>query len=207
MKNVKTVFRIFISREKEKEYLNKMNKKGWKLVSIRFSLYTFVKTEPDEYITVLHYVDRQHQSSFIRTITECGCDIVNQKYIGKSILFYINILVGSEKADFLTDNQSKLGFKTRLKHTRRLKLIALLAGFVFCTMAVIYPLPAIIKILKYAPEEMYKLIRTEPFGCICFAIFVIGMVMCGMMGAYVLFLYCKTNREIACIKNEMKIYE
>lgn len=63
MKNNKdkiTVFKGFFDLEKEINWINEMNKKGWKLVYIKCgSLYTFVKTEPDEYVTILHAEDKE----------------------------------------------------------------------------------------------------------------------------------------------------
>ncbi len=46
--------RYFFDFEKELNYLNEMNNKGWKLVSIKFGfIYSFVKSKLDEYITAL----------------------------------------------------------------------------------------------------------------------------------------------------------
>ncbi len=203
----KTVFKAFVSREKEEAYLNKMNKQGWKLSSLRFAFYTFEKTKPNKYITVLHFAERQYQTTFVRTVTECGCDIAHQSNEGKNILFYINVPVGSENIDFLTDNQSKLDFKKRLNSSRKRELIALFISFAISVFPALYPLPAMIKIFTYAPEELYKIIREYTFGFVLFGIFLICGVICGIMGAYLLSLYLKTKREIKELSNEMKIFE
>ncbi len=207
MKNKKTVFKAFVSREKEEVYLNEMNKQGWRLSSVRFAFYTFVKSKPNEYMTVLYFAERQYQTTFVRTVTECGCDIANQTNQGKNILFYINIPVGSENIDFLTDNQSKLDSKKRLNKTRKRELIALFVSFAVSVVPEIHLIPAIIKILKYAPEELYKIIQKEPLGFILLAILLICGTICGIMGVYLLALYSKTKREIKRISNEMKIFE
>ncbi len=207
MKNRKTVFKAFVSREKEEAYLNEMNKQGWRLSSVRFALYTFVKTEQNEYMTVLHFAERQYQTTFVRTVTECGCEIAHQANEGKNILFYINVPVGSESIEFLTDNQSKLDSKKRLNNTRKRELGALFTAFAISVLPALYPIPAMIKIFNHAPEELYKTIREYLFGCVCFSLFAICGVICGVMGAYVLVLYCRTKREIKTISNEMKIFE
>ena len=50
-----TKCKLFFSLDKELEFINKMNREGWKLVYIKCGcFYTFEKTEPDEYFTVLH---------------------------------------------------------------------------------------------------------------------------------------------------------
>ncbi len=207
MKNKITVFKAFVSREKEEAYLNEMNKQGWKLSSLRFAFYTFVQAEPNEYMTVLHFAERQYQTTFVRTVTECGCDIAHQSNEGKNILFYINVPASSENVDFLTDNKSKLDSKKRLNNTRKREIIALFTVFVIAVILVLLPLPAMIKILNYAPEELYEMIREYLFGFVCFVVNAIGGTICGVMGAYLLVLYCRTKREIKSISNDMKIYE
>ncbi len=207
MKNKKTVFKAFLNYEKEQAYLNKMNRQGWKLVSIRFAFYTFIKTEPNEYMTVCHFADRQYQTTFIRTITECGCEVAHQTSSGKYILFYINVPVGSEKTDFLTDNQSKLDFNNRLSALYRRAFITLFAIIPFAFLPTLMSIPITVRILRTAPDDPYSLMKEHLFGYIGNAVCIIGGIICGVMGAYVLYLYCKTKREIKSISNEMKIFE
>ena len=48
-------FKLFFSLDKELAFINKMNKEGWKLVYIKGGcIYSFEKSEPDEYFTILH---------------------------------------------------------------------------------------------------------------------------------------------------------
>lgn len=62
-KNKITVFKSYFSLEKELEYINEMNKKGWKLVYIKGGcFYTFVRTQPDEYVTIMHGVKKEEVS-------------------------------------------------------------------------------------------------------------------------------------------------
>ena len=207
MTNKKTVFKVFLKHEKEKEYLNQMNKKGWKLVSIRFAFYTFVKTKPDEYMTVCHFADRQYQTTFIRTITECGCEVAHQTNSGKYILFYINVPVGSEKADFLTDNQSKLDSQKRFVELYRREFITLFAIIPFSLIPSLMSLPVTVRIFRTAPDDPYSLMKEYMFGYIGNAVCIVGGILCGVMGVYVLYLYLRTKREIKNMSNEMNIYE
>lgn len=209
MKNKKTVFKAFMSYEKELAYINKMNNRGWKLVSIRFSLYTFVRTEPNRYMTVCHFADRQYQSTFIRTVTECGCEIAHHTSAGlmKFIMFYINVPVGYEKADFLTDNQSKLEFNKRLSVLYKRSSLTLFAVMPFTALPTLMSIPITKQILRAAPDDPYPLMKEYLFGYIGNAACIIGGIICGIMGAYALYLYFKTKKTIKQISKDMRIFE
>lgn len=207
MKTGKTVFKAFVDREKEVAYLNEMNAKGWKLAAVRFSFYTFDKTEPNKYKTVFYFAKREHQTTFVRTVTECGGEIAHQSNEGKCILFYVNVPVYSENIDFLTDNQSKLDFKRRLSISRKREAIATFAAFVVAVSPVLYVLPAMIKILLHDPEKLGEVVVKDPIGAMLFFMFIIGGTVCGIMSAYIFNLYCRSKKEIKTISSEMKIFE
>ena len=201
------MFKPFVDREKEEAYLNVMNKQGWKLLSVQFSFYTFQKTEPNKYKTVFHFTKRQQQAAFVRTVTECGCDIAHQSNEGKQILFYINVPVEYATVDFLTDNQSKLDFKKKLNISRKREFGILLTGAAVSTLPGLYTVPAIIKILRFAPEELYKIIRDDLIGCILSIALIFCGIICSVMAAYIFRLYSRTKREIAELSCEMKVFE
>lgn len=207
MQDRKTVFKAFVDREKEVSYLNEMNAKGWKLAAVRFSFYTFYKTEPNKYKTVLHFVKREYQTTFVRTVTECGGEIAHQSNEGKCLLFYINVPVDSENIDFLTDNQSKLDFKKRLSISRKREAIATFAAFAVAVSSVLYVLPAAIKVLAHDPEKLGEIVVKEPIGATLFFVFIIGGTVCGIMSAYIFKLYCRSKKEIKTISSEMRVFE
>lgn len=201
------MFKPFVNREKEEAYLNVMNKQGWKLLSVQFSFYTFQKTEPGKYKTVFHFTKRQQQAAFVRTVTECGCDIAHQSNEGKQILFYINVPVEYATVDFLTDNQSKLDFKRSLNNTRKRELSILFVCFVVFSLLLLYPFPSIIKILCNAPEVLFEILKDDPMGSITFVGMIICDICCGVMWAYIFRLYSRTKREIEELSNKMKVFE
>lgn len=184
-----------------------MNKQGWKLVSVRLSFYTFEKTEPGKYKTVFHFTERQQQAAFVRIVTECGCDVAHQSNEGKYILFYINVPVEYATVDFLTDNQSKLDFKKKLNISRKREIGILLTGTVVSTLPGLYTVPAIIKILHFAPEELYKIIRDDLIGCILSIALIFCGIICSVMLAYIFRLYSRTKREVEELSNKMKVFE
>lgn len=207
MKNRKTVFKAFINREKEEAYLNKMNKQGWKLVSVRFAFYTFEKTEPDQYTTVLHFADRLYQTTFIRTVTECGGEIPYQSNAGNCILFYISLPSDTKNVEFLTDNRSKLDSKKRLNDTRKQELALMTFCFLLGCAPGLKTIPSIVKILRFAPEEFFRIVEGEKFSFILGVVCLAGGIICGIIAAYILILYCRTKREIRELSAEMQIFE
>ena len=206
-KNIKKIFKAFLSREKEKAFLDEMNKRGWKLTSLRFSVYTFVKTEPNEYISILCFAERVYLTTFVRTVTECGCEIAHQESAGKYILFYINALIDSDNIDFLTDNQSKLDFHKRLSAQYKREFIPLFAIIPFTLLPTLMSIPFTSIILRTNPDDPYLLIKEHLFGYIGNAVCILGGSVCGIMGAYILALYFKTKRQIKAISKEMEIFE
>lgn len=147
------------------------------------------------------------QTTFVRTVTECGCEIAHQSNEGKYILCYINIPAGFDSIHFLTDNQSKLDFKKRLNYLRKREFVSLFAVFAISVIPGIFSIPSIIKIFSSASKELYGIIRDDLLGYVFLAIFILCGLVCGIMAAYVLVLYCRTKREISNLASEMKIYE
>lgn len=207
MKKRKTVFKAFVDHEKEEAYMNRMNEQGWKLTSVRLAFYTFEETRPKQYRTIIHFAERIYQSTFVRTVTECGCEIAHQTNEGKYILFYINVPVDSENVGFLTDNQSKLASKKRLSIKQKQETLVLFIAFAVAVLPAVCTLPSIIKLLRYAPEALYKLISNDMVGYMLFAFYTVGGIVCGIMSAYLFRLYCRSKREIRKLSSEMQIFE
>jgi thiamine biosynthesis protein ThiI len=66
-----TKCKLFFSLDKELEFINKMNREGWKLVYIKCGcFYTFEKTEPDEYFTVLHATAKEKVLELAKILTD-----------------------------------------------------------------------------------------------------------------------------------------
>ena len=65
--------KLFFSLEKELNYINEMNKEGWKLVYIKGGcVYHFEKTEPDEYFTILHAATKEKVMEISAFAAQCG---------------------------------------------------------------------------------------------------------------------------------------
>ena len=57
-------FKLFFSLDKELAYINKMNREGWKLIYIKGGvIYSFEKSKPDEYFTILHATAKENAAT------------------------------------------------------------------------------------------------------------------------------------------------
>ncbi|MBQ9375545.1 MAG: DUF2812 domain-containing protein, partial [Ruminococcus sp.] len=109
MKDKITKFKLFFDFEKEIEYINKMNKEGWKLVYIKAGcLFTFVIAYPDEYVTILHADKKENLSSVAAFAAQCGYESIPHTMDGVGDVIYLTGKKDEVSADFLSDNESKL---------------------------------------------------------------------------------------------------
>ena len=89
-KDTITKLKLFLDLDKEIEYINKMNRNGWKLVYIKGGcLYTFVKTEPDEYFTVLYCEKKENISQISTFAAQCGYENIPHTMDGLGDLLYL----------------------------------------------------------------------------------------------------------------------
>ena len=109
MKDKITKFKCFFDFDKEIEYINRMNKEGWKLVYIKAGcLFTFVRTHPDEYITILHADKKENLASVAAFAAQCGYENVPHTMDGFGDVMYLTGRKSEVSDDFVTDNESKI---------------------------------------------------------------------------------------------------
>ena len=108
-KNKITVFKSYFSLEKELEYINEMNKKGWKLVYIKGGcFYTFVRTQPDEYVTIMHGVKKEEVSSITAFASQCGYESIPHTCDGFGNLIYFTGRKAVVPSDFVSSCEEKI---------------------------------------------------------------------------------------------------
>ncbi|MBQ6570616.1 MAG: DUF2812 domain-containing protein [Clostridia bacterium] len=194
MKNKIRKFKFFLDFDKELEYLREMNKKGWKLVYIGGGMgYTFVKTEPDEYITLVYADKKEKISEMSAFAAQCGYETIPHTMDGFSNLLY---LTGKKKeipAEFVQDAESKINSCKLIRHKLR----------IFC---VIYILLFIVLGSIAAVFTSGALLNKEPV----FIAFAVGY--CVFAFIYLLFtlkLFATTHsftKKIKKLKNDSAIY-
>lgn len=110
-KNTITKFKAFLNIEKEIAYINKMNKEGWKLVYIKGGgIYTFVKTNPDEYVTVLYADKKENISQVTAFAAQCGYESVPHTMDGFGDFLYLTGKKSEVSESFVSDRENLMSF-------------------------------------------------------------------------------------------------
>ena len=111
-----TQCRFYFDLEKELKYINEMNKQGYKLVYIKSGcLYTFIKTQPDEYTTIFYAVEKEKVSQISAFVAQCGYESIPHTMDGFGNLLYLTGKKSEVDADFINDTDSKINFYTIMK--------------------------------------------------------------------------------------------
>ena len=111
-----TQCRFYFDLEKELKYINEMNKQGYKLVYIKSGcLYTFIKTQPDEYTTIFYAVEKEKVSQISAFVAQYGYESIPHTMDGFGNLLYLTVKKSEVDADFINDTDSKINFYTIMK--------------------------------------------------------------------------------------------
>lgn len=104
-----TQLKFYFNFEKELAYINEMNKNGWKLLYIRGGIcYTFEKTQPDEYITILHVEEKENVSKMAAFAAQCGYENIPHTMDGVGTFMYLTGKKSEVSPDFVSENESQL---------------------------------------------------------------------------------------------------
>lgn len=107
--NKKTVFKSFFDFEKELKWINEMNREGWKLVYIKCGcFYTFVKTEPDEYVTILHAEEKEKISELTAFASQCGYESIPHTNDGAGTILYFTGKKEDVFSEFVQETSEKI---------------------------------------------------------------------------------------------------
>lgn len=134
MKTKITKFKHFYDLDKEMDFINDMNKAGWKLVYIKMGcLYTFIKTEPDEYISVYYATEKENVSGVMAFAAKCGYESVPHTLDGMGDLIYLTGKKREVSDEFVTDNRAKL--KVNKIIIKKFNLVSVLYIILLCFLS------------------------------------------------------------------------
>ncbi|MCH5297950.1 MAG: DUF2812 domain-containing protein [Ruminococcus sp.] len=194
-KNTITQFKTYFDFDKELEYINEMNRQGWKLVYIKGGcFYTFVKTQPDEYFTTTYMDDKNKISQVITFAAQCGYESVPHTMDGIGNLLYLTAPKGKVSEEFSCDRESKIKFHSKISKFYLLNGIALL----------------IMTLILIAETFLFSCLLASEFDMSLFTILMIGSIVgliTFIMGFFALILYIKSRKKIKQLKAESWIYE
>ena len=100
--------KLFFSFEKQLNYINEMNKEGWKLVYIKGGcVYHFEKTEPDEYFTILHAATKEKVMEISAFAAQCGYQSIPHTMDGYGDFLYLTGKKAEVSPEFVCERKRR----------------------------------------------------------------------------------------------------
>ena len=189
--------KLFFSLEKELNYINEMNKEGWKLVYIKGGcVYHFEKTEPDEYFTILHAATKEKVMEISAFAAQCGYQSIPHTMDGYGDFLYLTGKKAEVSPEFVCEGPEKSESAKRIYHRFRTLSIV----FVVISLFLMYQAGFMIGTRMADPDASVVLTVI----CVLFTLFAAAyLAMC----VYVLALTAKARRSFKQLQSESEIYE
>ena len=203
-----TKLKFFLDLEKEVSYINEMNNKGWKLVFIKLGMcYTFVKSNPNEYFTILHAASKDTISSLSTLATQCGYESIPHTCDGLGDFLYLTGKKNEVTESFVSDNESKAVLYKKFQSRYR-------NFFILYTIASAFILTPIIMSAGYILLIASNLHRLTEDALLSFKINTVIITTFGIIGLliaitaiYLLFLSIRYKKRYRSVCNDMKVFE
>ncbi len=190
-------FKLFFSLDKELEFINKMNREGWKLVYIKGGcIYSFEKSEPDEYFTILHATAKEKVLEISSFAAQCGYQTIPHTMDGFGDLLYLTGRKAEVSPEFVCEAPEKINSAERIYHRFRTFSIV----FIILTVLLVLDCALILWARMTAPEASVGL---TVFGVLFMLFVAIYIAMC----IYVNVLTAKARRNFKQLQKESEIYE
>lgn len=128
MSERKTVFKWFdiTMHEEEQDYLRSMHQQGWKLESIRWAFYTFVRCEPEDVVYQLDYNQSvENKTEYLQMFFDCGWEYI-QDMMGYSYFRKRAEDMGENETGIFCDHESRMAMWDRVFKGRVRVLLILL---------------------------------------------------------------------------------
>lgn len=189
--------KLFFSLDKELNYINEMNKAGWKLVYIKGGcVYHFEKTEPDEYFTILHAAAKEKVMEISAFAAQCGYQSIPHTMDGYGDFLYLTGKKAEVSPEFICEAPEKAESAKRIYHRFRTLSIV----FVVISLFLMYQAGFMIGTRMADPDASVALTVI----CVLFTLFAaVYLAMC----VYVLMLTAKARRSYKQLQKESEIYE
>lgn len=203
MKDKITQFRHYLDFDKEIAYINEMNKKGWKLVYIKLGcFYTFLKTEPDEYVTILHADDKENISSVAAFAAQCGYENIPHTVDGVGDIMYLTGKKSEISGEFLSDNESKLRLSKKMVKKYNLFTVLYIILLVFVALETLFCFSATFAAAYYTGDSDIWTSLSIPIGfMVLLTILVIVLLIC------ILRSRSRILKKHRALQEELNIYE
>ena len=190
-------FKLFFSLDKELAFINKMNKEGWKLVYIKGGcIYSFEKSEPDEYFTILHATAKEKVLEISSFAAQCGYQTIPHTMDGFGDLLYLTGRKAEVSPEFVCEAPEKINSAERIY--QRFRILSI----IFVAISVLLVL-----------ENIFFIGRRMTFPGVSVVSVVFGVLFMLFTAAYVamciyaLVLTARARRNMKQLQKESEIYE
>ncbi len=206
MKDKITKCRSYFDFDKEINYINKMNKEGWKLVYIKAGIfYTFVRTQPDEYTTILHADKKENLARVAAFAAQCGYENIPHTMDGVGDIMYLTGKKREVSDDFVTDNESKLTVSKIMLNKYRIFTLA------FAVLTALFAVFAMGYWYCYYNFHLiycfrYNIVPSAEYTTFA-VIYAVLVIICLLMLGVILKIKRRVKSKVKRLREEMSIYE
>lgn len=192
----------FFDVDKELEYINQMNKKGWKLVYIKLGcFYTFVKTEPDEYTTIIYSDEKQNIASITAFAAQCGYESIPHTNDGMGELVYFTGKKSVVSNEFVSESKEKESVYKRIY--KKYRILTYIANFFF----IIFLASWIFTCYSFCCNYSLNTIFQESSLLFVFVVEVLYFVIFSLICLFITKACLKLRKKIKGFKTDQNIYE
>lgn len=191
-----TQCKFYFNFEKELAYINEMNRKGWKLLYIKGgTFYTFEKTQPDEYITILHAEEKENVSKMAAFAAQCGYENIPHTMDGAGTFMYLTGKKSEVSPDFVNENESQIKV---YQHKSKLLTKFIITYIILDVMMAAVSFLFLVDALSFG-FDMVLTVITSLYG-VLLALFIAQTI-------YLIVQNAKYRKKIRQIKAKQIIYE
>ena len=192
-----TKCKLFFSLDKELAFINKMKKEGWKLVYIKGGcIYSFEKSEPDEYFTILHATAKEKVLEISSFAAQCGYQTIPHTMDGFGDLLYLTGRKAEVSPEFVCEAPEKINSAERIY--QRFRILSI----IFVAISVLLVLENILFTGRRMTFPEVTVVSVV-FGVLFMLFTAVYVAMC----IYALVLTAKARRNMKQLQKESEIYE
>lgn len=131
-------FKLFMDLEKELSFINRMNRKGFKLIRIKLGcIYEFEKAD-GKYFTIVHAEEPSKIRSTVKAAKEKGYEVVSHGGDGVREILCFTAKEGEAPKEFANDADSKLRLNECKINALKLPLAIYMVGFFACLICLAF---------------------------------------------------------------------
>ncbi len=195
-----TQLKMYFDLDKEIEYINSMNKKGWKLVYVKLGcLYTFIKSKPDEYVTMYYAEQKENISKIQAFAAQCGYESIPHSNDGFGDLLYLTGRKSEISDEFVCDIDSQIASSERIhKKFRILSIVYIVIDIIMWLETCFFLITA--HFISNSGEDAGFVIGFT-------AVITVITVLLSAMTINVVKIVCKVKKRIEKLMADKAIYE